>query len=245
MSDEQQPSGESTMSTPAILAAEPAAYGERQAQPVSTSEGVMDNLSRPAREDTGAGRARAKAALADSLSRLELQYEMQRTRLVEEHDAINRRFSDAEAALDRLQSETVKMMDSFLNAAKTASLTVVELLPPPRVATPEEHVARQKSMPQFLDHQQRLANDRRLTVTPLRQPLLPVIAATIVVLLVIGVGVVVSRAQERNWGSSQPGTQLGAQFSSIPNTVSGIDPDGKIRPIYLDREGRVLAACGG
>lgn len=183
-------SEENTMSTPATVQSSPDAYGERQQPQGTSSEGVMDNLSRVAQEDVAAARTALKAGYDAALSQLDMQYGMEKTRLAAQYADLDGRLVHVEESIASYKATTVKAMDSFLTVCKTASITAVELVPvaPPRRS--EEYVEHQDA-PEFLSRQDNRA------VTPLRRPLIrsiiPAVAlAAIVVLTTIGVRYAVS-----------------------------------------------------
>lgn len=245
------------MSTPAATPATPDAYGKRQPETtapvvdIESSANCMNNLSKASEEDCAEARKRNDRNLDDALGRLELQYGIEKARLLAQHAGLETQLRELQETIAVRKAEVVKAMDVFLDVTKTASIAAVDLIPvairtpttPPRQI---EDIVSQQRPQKFLNHD---PEPTRRPVTQLRPSIIPLVLLAIALTAMIGVaGVSIARSQDR--GMAAPHAPQGADGSSRslsvtiqPPVAGGINPEGYSEPIRLDRRGRVLASC--
>lgn len=236
------------MSAPAPTPNTPDAYGTRAgtppvqtAQPVDppqTSERVMETVARDGREDVLACKERALRYCDEAIARLEADMATQKARLITERDAVVVACDEEIEHIDRWKADATKMMDGFIDVAKSASLKAVTLIPPPpKMVAPQPRRPLLTALndferdieprPQEPIHDVRYTPGRPRVVTSI------VACALVALVAVAAVGIKVARSQS---------VPLDVAGTVLRCSAYGFGPEGGLFPIRLDREGRVLAS---
>lgn len=138
--------------------------------PQPSSEVVLRTLSEVALADSSAARGRLNAHYATAIQRLTEQFEAEKKRLTEQRDAFDANLVAAVDDIIAFEADAVKAMDVFLEAAKSASVKSVELIPP--VPPPAQQFVQGRPPLKLLERPvDELESDIARTAATLRRPI--------------------------------------------------------------------------